>query len=261
MHTTSRLGLQIPDGTDNVNLYPAVASQVAGVLDSALTVNKGFTETSASGSFAASVGQLVAANPSTTVNLPSPSAGALVGVYAKAAVTGSTAVLVSTPSGFIYGVGLGTTSTGFYLGTGRASVLLQSDGTSWEIISGQQDTGWQGFGFGTHISAYVGSFYAPSVRMIGSMVYFRGMILVAQAGYTGGATMLQLPSPSDASAPSLAPAAEVLILACYGVGSGSQAILPLNVTTGGIVQYNAGLSPGIGGQTICLDGINYALTT
>lgn len=41
MHTTSRLALSVPDGTDNVSSAPANFAQAFGVLDGALTFSQG----------------------------------------------------------------------------------------------------------------------------------------------------------------------------------------------------------------------------
>lgn len=187
------------------------------------------------------------------------------GVFAESNVVGSTAVLVSTLSGKIYGDGLGLSSTGFYLGTGQATVLLQSDGSNWQIISGRQDTGWQSLGLGTHITSLGGSSYTPSVRIAGDLAYLSGAAVVGSGGYTGNATMFEIPSPSDAGAPSYAPARNVVVSASYGVGSnpawssGSAYQLQLQVSTGGTISYANSLSPGVGGEELFLDGAMYRL--
>ncbi len=101
--------------------------------------------------------------PSSTLTLPSsPANGAMVGVQAASNVSGASPVTVSSSVWWIYGIGTGLYS--FLLGTPNASVLLQFNALTdtWEIISGQQDSGWVNLGGGDQVRNIADRAYGKS---------------------------------------------------------------------------------------------------
>ncbi len=132
--------------------------------------------------------------PSSTLTLPSsPAQGAMVGVQAAINVSGASPVTVSASYWWIYGIGMGTMS--FLLGTPSASVLLQYNGltSTWEIISGQQDSGWVPLTLGSGVTASSGA-YQPSARIVGDRVYLSGLMHNNSGGTLSNATWASLPS-------------------------------------------------------------------
>lgn len=79
-----------------------------------------------------------------TINLPTPTVGAMIGIQADGA-TGASPVTVSCPVG-VWIKGKGTLSSGgassLPLGLDQSFMTLFGDGTYWRIIGGEQDSGW-----------------------------------------------------------------------------------------------------------------------
>lgn len=94
-----------------------------------------------SGNYTANAGDLVLATTTLTVTLPAASANknALIGIKLNA-LSGTVTVSSSGGIGFV-GDASGA-QTSFQLGAPFAFALLQSDGSAWQMIAGQQDTGW-----------------------------------------------------------------------------------------------------------------------
>jgi len=93
----------------------------------------------------------------------------------------SNSVTVSTPSGNIYGPGLGTSATSLVLNYQQAFVDVVSDGTNYHVVGGAQDTGWL-----TSVS-YVTGFQTYSTnplqyRLIGSRLQFQGGVTWYSSG-------------------------------------------------------------------------------
>jgi hypothetical protein len=101
----------------------------------------GLTPVAKSASYQAQNGECVMMSGAFTVALPMPIAGRLVSVISVNG-TGAAPCLVSTPSGVIKGKGVAAAATSIKLGAQAASVTLLADGTNWNIIDGEQDTGW-----------------------------------------------------------------------------------------------------------------------
>lgn len=128
------------------------------------------TEVSESANYTAQIGQFVEMTGSHTVQLPVPTLGALVGLYSIGLV-GAT-LSSSTNGGNILGMGIPGSTTSIAV---RNPVVVLADGTNWFVISGQQDTGWVAVGFfGTACSA---GNPVPSSRLVGDVVYFRGIVV------------------------------------------------------------------------------------
>lgn len=152
-------------------------------------------------SLTANAGDLIVAASGTTITLPTPSVNALVAVVAGSPIT--TSVTVSGAN--IYGVGLNSASS-LKLGVTGASVLLQSDGTNWLIIAGQQDGGWiTGFASGVSINPGTGA-ATPAGRLIGDRVYLKGALTTTgtiSASQTILGPLSGLPAPATARKPIL----------------------------------------------------------
>lgn len=158
-------------GIQGGDLSPSAAilrSQLAGGFGNlAVTI--------AAGSTNAQDGKLyVVTAGSTTITLPTPTANATVGVIANAGQTGTTPTTVAASAGKINGLGVAA-ATSVRLGTVGAMVILVGDGTNWNIVGGEQDTGWY---------ANTGTAPAPGVaRVVGDRAYGR-IPMVPGAGST-----------------------------------------------------------------------------
>jgi len=159
-----------------------VASQATTGLPHLVTVNS-------SASVTAVAGQMVNISGGQTLTLPSPSvANLLVG----AVTYGALSATVATPSGLISGPGHtgGVTSIPIAAGT---PVVFESNGTNWQVVSGQQDTGW--VAITPTATGFTASTSPPlAARLIGDRVWFRGQFLNGNGGSTsGGTTLATLP--------------------------------------------------------------------
>lgn len=168
------------------------------------------------------VGSNVTANPgelvsggNVTVTLPSATthAGALVGVRASASASGAAPLTIATGVGEIVGGGSSSGgSTSMLLGQPWACMLFFSDGTNWQVLAGQQDTGWVTLTLTGSWSAAAGGF-TPSVRLIGDRVWLKG-------GVTGGSgAIATLPAPFRPTANVAAPTLTVSTGGALTVGS------------------------------------------
>lgn len=253
-----------PVSTTNLGLLEPVGSDAPSELRIAIATNAttidpySFLTATVSNTGSASVtrGQSVIASPSTTQTLPSASAGALVAITALSTVTGATPVTVSGSK--IYGVGLSNAST-FLLGTPGAHAVLQSDGTNWYVVGGQQDTGWVALSLSTGMTATGGSnftsAYTPSARLIGSRVWLKGAI---QQGSTGnsGSSIATVPLAS------MYPASQAGINATQqNTTQETIAATALRVNTSGVLASSSGTSgTGANGMTWSLDDLSYPIS-
>lgn len=181
-----------------------------------------------------------------TVHLPPVAQGAMVGVFANSAVSGSNFHVITSAGGAaaINCVGqLGSVPT-IALGTPGAAVLLYSDGGSWFIIAGQKDSGWVPLTLNADWAAFSG-YYTPSVRLQGDTVRLKGALEFA----TGGGNIATLPGgfwPSDASG---------VILP---VGTPATGTWALTVTAAGVMSIaTVSGGPPSNGQGFYLDGITW----
>lgn len=161
----------VPVATDSPAVHTDITS-LANSLDSTPLYPATMTT---SATAAAGLSYVVSA--SLTLTLPaSPTKGDIIRASAASAVTGATAVTVTASGGKgINGIGLAAASS-FTLGTPFSHATLQYDGTNWQIIDGQRDTGWTAL---TLInSATSTSGYTPSVRLQGDVVRFKGTVTV-----------------------------------------------------------------------------------
>lgn len=266
MITTTRLGLEVPQSTDNESAYPAVANQAMGILDNATTFSEGTLAsrpaaglagriyyatdatrwtidngsawiplgnltpvTTTSLTFSATAGQFVVCNDTvagTTVNLPAPSAGATVG--AMYINSGNAVTVSASGGGNIIGLGMNRVSS-MKLGIFGTYVTLVADGTSWYVTSGQQDTGWVLVtSFGTNVAA---ASPALEIRLVGD-----GLRLSGGVTNTGGTSIAA--TTNLASLP-FTPSANGL-----GVANLGGSLVPATFTTGGGVSIGAALPSG-----------------
>jgi hypothetical protein len=132
-----------------------------------------------------------------TVTLPAPSLNALVGVVAGASATGANPITVARHSvDVINGVGL-SSATSFALGIPGAHALLQSDGTNWFVIAGQQDTGWVNLTLGSGMATHGSD--TPAARLVGDRVTLRGAIDQSSGSASTLATVPAAMKPSGAT--------------------------------------------------------------
>lgn len=139
----------------------------------------------------ANYGEIIeAAAGNLTVTLPSPSvSGQIVGVVGGGG--GTTPVTVSGTN--IYGTGMWSGSSSFKLGTVGSFAILQSDGSNWIIVAGEQDTGWVNVTPAANFSLGSGAYRTAAVRLQGDRVDMRGALSLSAD--TGGAvTMATVPS-------------------------------------------------------------------
>jgi hypothetical protein len=117
----------------------------------------------------------VTVGPSTiTVTLPTHAAGQTVGVLNLGAS-------ITTVAGTnIQGLGL-SSATSFKVASPGACVVLLDDGTNWNIIAGQQDTGWVAFGVAL-LGIAAGGYPIPSYRIVGDRVWLKGGVTTTSSG-------------------------------------------------------------------------------
>jgi hypothetical protein len=191
-----------------------------------------FTAKSADYNPAAS-GDFVQMTGSHTVTLPAPStAGRIVGVLSVNG-TGAAPCTVSTPSGTILGPGVAAAATSFLLGTAGAYAIVQSDGTNWNIVAGQQDSGWIQPSLG---NSWTGTTVQPTYRLLGTIVYNRGEY---SPGGTSGTSPFTFPA-------GYRPAATVFVTAGGIIATTPSACL-VQVSTAGVVTiYYAATTTNLG---------------
>lgn len=180
--------------------------------------------TTATASRSLVAGESALANPSTTLTLPSaPSQGDAVRVVPGSAVTGSAQVTVAASGGkVINGKGLSAASS-FVLGIPFAFVTLQYDGTAWQIVEGQRDTGWVPLTLSTGWAATSGT-WVPAARLCGDSVAMRGQA----TGSSPGSSIAHLTAPFIPSVITGAGSPTIPVLVFHGVSS---------TPTGGAVKY------------------------
>jgi hypothetical protein len=238
---TPRLGLATIDGaTDAVSSYPAVNLSQMDILDNAL-LQPVYTAFATSGT--AADGQLAVGAPGVTITLPAiGSLSKVIVVQANSTVTGANPVTVAAGGGqTISGVGASGVSS-ILLGTAFATVTLfaNAGGSAWEIISGQQDTGWVALTLSTNWVAWTG--YTPAARLIGDRVWLCGKA----TNQTGGNSI----TPFGTFPASVRPASQVDVGAqLVGGGSENMTIAPAGT---------ASVAPTVANNaTLSLDDLSY----
>jgi len=282
--TTSRLGLDYALGSDNVSAYPTADLQAKTILDTSVTVTEGVFASRPSGSYygqtyyatdvalwyfwtgsawqtvffqgasplatvstssnlTLTAGQFVTTTGSSgvTITLPSPSTVALVGICNE--IGGGAATSVDGTN--INGQGLNDASS-FEIGTYGTTVVLLSDGTSWRIVAGEQNTGWVPLTPPANWNGSPSGYYTAAYQRAGNSIRLRGGVENSTGStQTGPGLTIATGAPP--------PAEQVLGM----LVSPSSSTIGL-ITTGGAVQVNAG---GVANGTIVsLDGIQYDLT-
>lgn len=238
-NTTTNLGLVQPLTTDAPSELRIAITSNATTLDP-LSLLTGVVTNAVSATIAR--GQSVVASPSTTQTLPAATAGALVAVTASSTVTAASPVTIAGSA--IYGLGLNNASS-FLLGSPGAHVVLQSDGTHWYVIGGQQNTGWVPLTLATNIGAR-SPLYTPAARVIGDTVTLRGGF----QNNTGGTTSAFF---QWATVPAACIPASTVECSVFATQVGTE----LQVVTGtGALKIDAAVAAG--GQ-VAFDGANYSL--
>lgn len=152
----------------------------------------GLTPTAKTAGYTAVSGDLVQMTGSFTVTLPTPAAGAVVGVISVNG-TGAAPCTVTTPSGVINGPGAGAAS--ILLGVPGADVILEGDGTNWNIVAGGQATGWIAVATWNGNWSNLGGSWeqAEYSKDRSGIVRLRGVI-GRSATYVAGEAMINLPA-------------------------------------------------------------------
>jgi hypothetical protein len=206
--------------------------------------------TAQSNTYAASNGDFVKASlhagAGWTISLPTPSADAVVGIQSVNG-TGATPFTISsvTSGGAIFGPGVPATAQTILLGDTGSYVTLLADGTNWNIVAGQQDSGWITFPtFGAAWSAGIACQY----RLTGNVVRVRGEL--QQNSGTPANTICTFPvgyRPTQVCAFSVCP---LLATLSYSPSS-------ISLQTTGVLGYITGT--GDNGAIWLLDGIAWTV--
>ncbi|OAI39921.1 hypothetical protein AYO39_02265 [Actinobacteria bacterium SCGC AG-212-D09] len=236
----------------NGNLDSTNLGATAGITLGQLAAGVGrMTATASSaGTVTAADGQILfLTGTAQTVNLPAVSGGVTLAVMAlNTGLTGATTHSIHSGGANVNYVGQVGTGTGIFLGTPGARLVFYSDGGSWFVISGQQDTGWVPLALTANFIA-AGGVYTPAVRLQGDVVRLKGGV----QNNTGGAFTSGT-------------------FATIGVGLRPTAPLPgwFVSVTGTTSPYliNTGAAGGIvldsgswaNGAILGLDGLSYTLT-
>jgi hypothetical protein len=284
-HNTARLSIPVVDGVDQVNAYPTTDQSAKAILDTAATfqantlVNLPSPGTVEAGRFfdatdkvtmqwsdgnfwypvglipsvtvlngvSVTSGQvLICTAAATTVTLPAPANGALLGIL-NIGVNGTTVNGTN-----INGIGL-TNASSFPLGTRGSSAILTSNGTNWYIVAGGLDTGWKSLTLASGVVTVVGS-ETPSARLLGDLVYLKGEMqnatgVTLNAGSGQWATVPTSMKPTAANGVVMAGSAYVT--ATFAV--------PIVIDSTGAVFTASGSANNIANNGLLwLDGIRYS---
>jgi hypothetical protein len=203
----------------------------------------------ASSNTTASPGELINAQAGITVSLPAAGSATRnqpIAIWAGIAASGASPVTINTLGGGIYSVG-SLNASSLLLGAPGASVLLVSDGTSWLVVAGQQDTGWVPL---TLASGIASGSIVPSVRLVGDRCSLKGQLVNS----TGG----PLTNAQWATLPTFARPASNQVAAC---AQGTGAFSPAAVTLGSAGQVNVYGSALPNGTIVDLAAVtNYSLS-
>lgn len=186
-----------------------------------------------------------------TVTLPAPTANRIVAVTSVNG-TGAAPCTVSsvTNGGNILGPGVAAAAQTILLGAAGSYVILVADGTNWNIVSGQQDTGWIVVGSGGSAAPFTNSWAnfgsgnaTAAYRLQGNIVRLRGGI---QSG-ASGTSPFTLPT-------GFRPLAQIGFSPLVYTGSTSTNSAVIVPTTGVIVDIY-----GASTQVAFLDGITFTV--
>jgi hypothetical protein len=206
-----------------------------------LTLGNGsLTGVGATANVTATAGQLVLCQGGSgiTVTLPAATtAGQLVGVvnYNNGANT------VAGGGSLIYGEGAAGVSS-IALGGSLSYAIFQSFASTWVIVSGQQDSGWQAASIASGFSS---GGYGAAARMVGDRVWLRGTVTNNSGSTSSGVTVATIPS-------GLRPT--TTIVPGYFLNS---SLTSPTINTSGTITCFGGLGTG---NTLYLDGMNYTLS-
>ena len=143
---------------------------------------------------------LIVTAGTTTQQLPSPSVNAVVGILAASgSISGTNYVVVERTSGAVINTTGAWGATEVLLGTPGAFIFLQSDGTNWYRIAGDQDTGWVPMTLNTGNSIIaVPDWYTPAYRTQGDVTSMRGAAANNGSSLSTGAVWASgLPAPAS----------------------------------------------------------------
>jgi len=222
-------------------LVPAGASSIVSgdISNIATCVTAGISPLSpiTTGSTTAQDGQWISATFGSTVTLPTPTPGALIAIGTAGVYSGTPVTVTTTGGALIRGVGLSGTS--FVLGTPAAQVILAgtTDG-AWEIISGQQDTGWVTLPLINSATATAG-WHTPVYRIRGDRVELEGNVTTS-----GSSIGAQLPAGAR-------PSVQVELVGWASVANTAKKV---------IIDTSGNINMSLAGDSISLDGLWFSLS-
>lgn len=109
-----------------------------------------------------------------TMALPAPSLGAEVEYWAGSGVSGAAPLTIDAGSGVLI-IGKGVSARTIVLGIEGAFVRLRADGTNWEIVGGEQNSGWIAVAGASGVTAGTG--YTPAYRLKADKVDLCGQLV------------------------------------------------------------------------------------
>lgn len=157
---------------------------IGEVLTAALVNQIQGTPTAKSGNYTAVDGDIVEMSGAHTVTLPAPSTSQQTIGIQSVNGSGTAPCTITTPTGAIVGKGVAAAATSILLGAPGAYVVLHSDGTNWNIESGEQDTGWVAFAYNSGFAT--SNSYPIQWRLMGNRVELRGQF-VTSSGFNNNA--------------------------------------------------------------------------
>lgn len=210
--------------SDGTNWYPlGLIPQITGI----------------SGSVVSGQALIVVGSSNVTITLPSVAQGACCSVTNRS--TGTTTVTGTS----IWGQGLAGASSFSLTNVGSAATaMLVSDGSTWNMIAGHQETGWQALSLAGGVVTY-NSGYLPSARYDGAIVQLKGVIQNNSGGnILANATLATIPAALQPTSPT--------VFHYFNGGTGGG-----NIQVSSTITLSATLS---NLATVQLDGISYTLT-
>lgn len=169
-------------------------------------------------SYAAVNNDLVIPSANITVTTPAAAATAVFGVAPQS----SAVTTVTAATGVIFGPGCTNAGAASIVVASNSYVVLESDGTNWNIVAGQQDSGWNLIANGSMSNSWVNGSPVFAYRLVGDVVELRGQVV----GGTANATAFTLP-------------AGFRPLQAFGTATSGAAASLVNITSAGVVTFSA----------------------
>lgn len=194
-------------------------------------------------------GETVRITGSHTVTLPTPRKGARVTVISYNG-SGAAPVAVSAAPAIISGAGAG--GTYILLGAPGAFATLLSDGVGWQIVEGEQNTGWLQLPLYPGYVNYAGGYQAPGYRKRGDVVTLRGLVTYTTISSYAIWTPVLLPVGCR-------PVGANLIFTTIGSYSGGNIAFRTDVQTNGDIVGSATSGVNWTGSYLSFSGIEFSI--